>query len=160
MKYSERFIECVKILLQHEGGYVDDPDDAGGETKYGISKRAYPDIDIKNLTIDEAIAIYHRDYWRKIKGDQIICNDLAMQVFDMAVNSGIKTAVKMLQNIIGAYPDGIIGPETLTAIDKYLSIEGLLWQYRYERMKYYTSIVINHPKNLKFLKGWINRIEN
>jgi hypothetical protein len=58
------FEEIIEIVLEHEGGYVNDPDDAGGETKYGIAKRWYPDVDIKNLTKEQAKKIYHTDYWR------------------------------------------------------------------------------------------------
>ena len=65
MSYPEEFKDGVIQVLNHEGGYVDDPDDNGGETNFGISKRAYPRVDIKNLTRKQAIKIYYQDYWIK-----------------------------------------------------------------------------------------------
>jgi len=158
MRYTERFQTCVAIILENEGGYVNDPQDAGGETNFGISKRAFPDLDIKNLSIEEAISIYHKKYWSPIKGDYIVGADLAFQVFDMAVNAGISVAVKILQSAVGTHVDGIIGPATLNAIYKYPSIEGLLWRYKFDRAKYYAKIVSKNHSQAKFLMGWINRI--
>jgi len=88
------FDEIIEIVLEHEGGYVNDPDDAGGETKYGIAKRWYPNVDIKNLTKEQAKKIYHTDYWRRGK-----CDDVPPQLrhiyFDMCVNFGRRGAVKV-----------------------------------------------------------------
>ena len=159
MNYSERFQHCIAAVLKHEGGYVDDAFDAGGETNFGISKRAYPAIDIKNLTLDQAIAIYYRDYWQPVKGDLIVGNQLALQVFDMAVNAGVSTAAKILQNIVGVATDGAIGPVTLRAVDAYPSVDGLLWRYKFERARYYARLVSRQPTQTRFLMGWINRID-
>ena len=65
------FETVVHMVLEHEGGYVNHPSDPGGETKYGISKRAYPDVDIAELTKDDAADLYKRDYWDRIKGDDL-----------------------------------------------------------------------------------------
>ena len=62
-----RFEDCIDKVLEHEGGYVNDPNDLGGETNFGVSKKAYPDLDIKNLTRDEAKEIYRKDYWERYK---------------------------------------------------------------------------------------------
>ena len=90
------FEEIIDIVLEHEGGYVNDPDDAGGETNYGIAKRWYPNVDIKNLTKEEAKKIYHMDYWNPAK-----CNEVPKHLrhiyFDMCVNFGRSGAVKVLQ---------------------------------------------------------------
>lgn len=81
------------IIKYNEGGYVNDPNDPGGETKYGISKRSYPNLDIKNLTIDQAVAIYRKDYLAKLP---VILNPLMLyQVLDMAINAGSGTALKL-----------------------------------------------------------------
>ena len=103
------FDKAIERVLINEGGYVNDPNDAGGETKYGISKRAYPGVDIKNLTTDEAKAIYKKDYWDKIKGDNINSDEIAYEIFDTAVNMGVRTSSKIAQMVVGAYPDGFIG---------------------------------------------------
>ncbi|NOQ51729.1 MAG: secretion activating protein, partial [Desulfuromonadaceae bacterium] len=110
----------------HEGGYVNDPHDRGGETKYGISKKAYPDIDIAALTFLDAQEIYRRDYWQPLHLDDISDQALAEQIFDTAINCGQRTAGRLLQdadNLIshGAdlKTDGIIGPLTTHYINSY-----------------------------------------
>lgn len=111
------FEKALALILQHEGGYVNDPRDPGGETKYGISKRAYPSEDIAGLTVERAGAIYKRDYWEKLK-----CPDMpepvAIVAFDIAVNQGPAAAIKILQEAVGTTPDGVIGPKTLAAAAK------------------------------------------
>ena len=110
------FSSVVKMVLHHEGGYVNHPEDPGGETKYGISKRAYPDVDIAELTEEDASSIYKRDYWDRIKGDDLPVG-VACVVMDYAVNSGISRASKALQGVCGIRNgDGIIGPHTLSAV--------------------------------------------
>ena len=90
------FNNIIEVVLQHEGGYVNDPNDLGGETKYGITKRFYPDVDIKNLTKEQAKTIYHTDYWRRAKCDEVPPY-LRHIYFDMVVNFGQSGAVKVLQ---------------------------------------------------------------
>ena len=112
-----KFENALKFVLSYEGGYVNDPNDPGGETNLGISKRAYPNEDIKALTKEKAAEIYRRDYWDSCK-----CNELpesmAIAVFDCAVNQGVKTASRLLQIAVGATVDGVIGPKTVLAAFK------------------------------------------
>lgn len=98
-----------------EGGYVRNPDDPGGETKYGISKRSYPALNIPSLTLDDAKAIYRRDYWDRAWCSQLPA-PLALLVFDCAVNSGSKQAVQWLQQAVGTDADGRIGDVTMQAV--------------------------------------------
>ena len=93
------FDEIIEVTLHHEGGYVHDPTDLGGETNYGIAKRFYPDVDIKNLTKEGAKEIYKKDYWDKNKVDDLT-PELKHIFFDMCVNQGRGTAVKILQRAI------------------------------------------------------------
>jgi hypothetical protein len=93
------FDEIIDITLEHEGGYVHDPNDLGGETNFGIAGRFYPDVDIKNLTKDGAKEIYRKDYWDKNKIDDV-SDGLKHIYFDMCVNQGRGTAVKILQRAI------------------------------------------------------------
>ena len=93
------FNDVIDKVLEHEGGYVNDPNDLGGETKYGITKRFYPDVDIKSLTKEDAKDIYKRDYWDKNKIDNLPDN-LKHIFFDMCVNQGRGTAVRVLQRAI------------------------------------------------------------
>lgn len=108
------FDTAIERILDHEGGYVNHPGDPGGETKFGISKRSYPDLDIKNLTRDEAKAIYRRDFWDKVNGDALH-DGVAFQVLDFAVNSGSGTAIRYLQRALGVADDGHFGPRSIEA---------------------------------------------
>lgn len=112
---SDRFDNAFATLIGVEGGYVNDPHDTGGETKYGISKRSYPSLDIASLTLDQAKAIYIRDYWTKIRGDDVPAS-VAIVLFDSAVNSGVEAAVKWAQAAVGVTADGQMGPITLSAL--------------------------------------------
>lgn len=104
--------KIIDYTLSLEGGYVNDPHDPGGETKYGISKRSYPDVDIANLTKNDAVYIYYYNYWIS-PGYNDINTILAAQAFDHGVNRGTRNGVKLLQRAIGCSVDGIIGPNTI-----------------------------------------------
>jgi lysozyme family protein len=100
-------------ILGHEGGYWDDP--VGGPTKWGISQRSYPDLDIQTLTVEDAEQIYRRDFLAPLQVDRFE-DGLTYQLLDFAVNSGQQTAIKVLQRTLGLKPDGVVGPKTLTTI--------------------------------------------
>jgi len=106
------FDKAFSITVGVEGGYVNDPADPGGETKYGISKRAHPDVDIKALTLDQAKAIYRRDYWQAASCDSMP-ERIGHLVFDCAVHHGVRVAIKLLQRALRVADDGLIGPVTL-----------------------------------------------
>ena len=82
------FNRAVEHLLVEEGGYVNHPEDPGGETKFGISKRAYPSLNIKDLTVNEAKEIYKRDYWDHFPMDDLP-DGVAFSLFDFAVNAAL-----------------------------------------------------------------------
>ena len=84
---SKTFEDALKFVLKWEGGYSNDPNDPGGETKFGISKRSYPNLDIKNLTLKQAKEIYFQNYWLKAGCDKLT-SPLDIIVFDTAVNMG------------------------------------------------------------------------
>ena len=152
------FDEIIGITLHHEGGYVHDPKDLGGETNFGIAKRFYPDVDIKNLTEDEAKEIYKQDYWVKNRVEELPEN-LRHIFFDMCVNQGRGTAVKILQRACNAKGtnlaiDGGFGPGTQAAINTYKpSIE----RVRCYRLKFYYDLVNKKPEQERFLFGWFKR---
>ncbi len=102
----ETFDRCIRAVLSEEGGLSDHPQDPGGLTKYGISRRAYPDLDIRRLTMDEAIELYRRDYWNPVHGTDLPAS-LALLVFDSAVNQGAGTAVRLLQKAVGVTEDEV-----------------------------------------------------
>lgn len=108
------FADAVALILKHEGGYVDDPRDPGGETNFGISKKAFPNEDIKGMTRERASEIYRENYWDKVRGDELPF-PIALVTFDAAVNCGVDRAIRWLQHAVGVQVDGKIGPETLSA---------------------------------------------
>jgi lysozyme family protein len=109
------FDRAVKLVLRHEGGYANDSHDAGGETKFGISKRSYPALDIRALTELDAVALYRRDYWDALRCDAMPPS-VALVVFDGAVNQGRYAVTLDLQGALGVKADGILGPITLAAV--------------------------------------------
>ncbi len=125
-------------LMANEGGYVNNPRDPGGETNFGICKRSYPDLDIKKLTRDLARKIYLRDFWQRGRMDALP-PELAFQVFDIAVNSGIETALRMLQRAAGVADDGHIGPVTVAAI-RSKSVTDLLMLLIAERLDFWRKL--------------------
>ena len=150
------FDEIIEKVLEHEGGYVNDPKDLGGETKYGITKRFYPDVDIKNLTIEQATDIYKSDYWDKNKVESLPQN-LWHIYFDMCVNMGKRTAVKVLQRAAvnkgrDIEVDGGLGPMTIGALK---GVE--LDRVRAFRVKYYVDLITAKPEQEKFYLGWFRR---
>jgi lysozyme family protein len=146
------FDEAFEIVIGHEGGYVDHPNDPGGATKYGISRRSYPGEDIAGMTLERAKAIYLRDFWGPA-GCDAVPNPLKFDLFDYAVNSGPKTAAKALQRIVGAHPDGIIGPRTLLAISS-RNPQALAARLLGARLQMMTDL----PTWPSFGKGWARRI--
>lgn len=111
MDYDDAF----EALIGHEGDYVNHPADPGGETKFGITKRQYPDVDIKNLTLQQAKDIYYNDYWHKAKCP-LLPERLRFDVFDTAVNAGPTVAIRLLQRAVGEKEDGQWGPKTAAAV--------------------------------------------
>lgn len=155
--YDKQFADFFKRLIKYEGGYVNDPDDPGGETKWGISKRAYPKLDIKNLTEEDAKGIYYRDYYQKLNIPAIVDGRIAWQIFDFGVNAGVSRSAKMIQGIVGAKTDGVIGPNTVGKINTYIGRYPLYIEFLSERLKYYMMLTEVRIKNLKYLKGWVLR---
>jgi len=154
--YPNIFKDIISITLAKEGGYVNDPTDRGGETNFGISKKAFPRVDIKNLTEETAIELYYVHYWVKGKCDKVP-NNLKTIYFDMCVNFGIRGAVRVLQETANSLNknlrvDGMLGPNTSKAI-RNLKLE----RVRAFRMLRFAKIVISKPEQMKFWYGWFKR---
>ncbi|HFU77482.1 MAG TPA: hypothetical protein ENK68_03160 [Epsilonproteobacteria bacterium] len=150
------FNKAIEKTLINEGGYVNDPQDRGGETNFGISKRSYPNVDIKNLTVAGAKEIYKRDYWDRIRGDEIQSQRVAFSLFDTAVNMGVRTASKLIQQCVGTHPDGKIGNITLAAVNKE-DEEKLLLRFTLAKVARYTYLAKTRATNRRYLLGWISR---
>lgn len=148
------FDEIIKKTLQYEGGYSNDSDDAGGETKYGISQRQYPNVDISNLTLQDALKIYKEDYYDRHNLSRINSKKIQWKVFDINVNAG--RGVKFLQRAVGVKEDGIIGDVTAKAVNEKNEVQ-VLMSLREIQENFYKEIVRRKPSQKKFLKGWLRR---
>lgn len=150
---TPRFLSFIPFIFKWEGGYDNDPDDPGGETKYGIDKRSHPNEDIRNLTRERAQEIYFEEYW-KVAKCELLPPHVGEVVMNIAANCGHTRAARWLQNIVNATPDGVIGPRTLDAAkarNPSYTTNALL-----ERTEeHYRSI--GHGRQAKYLKGWLNR---
>ena len=152
------FDPAVAKTLIREGGsrFTDNPDDRGGATKYGISQNAYPNVDIPNLTEDQAKAIYKRDYWDKVSGDTLRSQAVAENIFDTAVNMGPTTATKLAQMTLDLDIDGKFGPATTKAVNA-ADEQEFLAEYTLAKVARYAAICNKDRTQSKFLLGWINR---
>jgi lysozyme family protein len=139
-------------LFGAEGGYVYNPEDPGGETNWGISKRSYPDLNIKELTRDAAKLIYQRDFWSRVHAD-VLPDAVAYQLFDFAVNSGIETAVRYLQRVVGVADDGHWGPVSQAAMAASSECD-IVMKLNAERLDFMTRLK-NWPNASR---GWARRI--
>lgn len=158
------FDQAFERLIGHEGKFTDDRNDKGNwtggkigkgqlrGTKYGISAAAYPTLDIFNLTLADAKAIYKRDYWDRAEADEYD-GAIAFQLFDAAVNHGIENAVRFLQRAVGVADDGDVGPITLKAI-KAMTVTDVLMRFNAERLYFYTTLS-SWPT---YSAGWARRI--
>lgn len=149
------FNEIWGHVLRAEGGYVNNPNDPGGETKYGISKRSYKNENIAALTPERAQEIFKSDFYDAVGGDTLmkINPGLAAHVSDMAFNAGPKAAVKLMYDAVQLPRQSQITPELL---DRLNDSENLIKDYSVARLKYYASLG-NAPT---FIKGWVNRVNN
>ena len=151
-------------VFTNEGGFQIDPNDRGNwtsgivgvgllkGTKFGLAAMTYPNLDIKNLTLEQAKAIYKRDWWDKLGMDRFH-KALSYQLFDAAINHGMDAATRILQRAVGAHADGAIGPKTQAAVAK-TELNDLLMNFLAERLEFMTGITT--WKN--YGKGWARRI--
>jgi len=146
------FDQAFERLIGHEGGYVNDPRDPGGETKFGISRRSYPGEVIRTMTLDRAKAIYLRDYWGPA-GCDTVPDAVKFDLFDMAVNSGVGTAIKTLQRTVGVVDDGKLGPITLQAVAS-MPVLRFVARFNGHRLQFMSTLA-TWPA---FGRGWANRI--
>ena len=162
------FKRAFKELIGIEGGYVNNPKDKGGETKFGISKRAYPNLDIKNLTLEKAQDIYYNDYWFALKLDYINEYNVALELFDTCVNMGIWKASTIFQealnllnrnerNFKDLVVDGVIGVKTILAYNK-VDKNILLKVLNGLQFMNYVRICEKDKSQEVFFNGWMKRV--
>lgn len=146
------FDDAFDRVMGHEAGYVNNPADPGGETKWGISKRSYPHVDIKALTREDAKKLFRRDFWDRIGAD-LLYDGVAFQAADFAYHSGIETAVRYLQRAVGVADDGHWGPVSRAAAAA-LSESDIIMRLNGGRLDFMARLSTWHT----FSRGWARRI--
>jgi lysozyme family protein len=169
------FSVAFQKVLQHEGGYVNDPNDPGGETYKGIARnmnskwegwaiidvqRKLPDFP-KNLDSNVELQgkienFYETNYWDRIKGDDITDNDIASSIFDFAVNVGVSTSCSLAQMVVDMEPDGVIGDDTVVKLNAFEK-DYFLVAFTIAKIARYASIVKKRPSSQKYFYGWVRR---
>ena len=164
--------KLVPFILSKEGGYVNDKDDSGGATNFGITLATWRKVgydkngdgvinkeDIKLLTEDDFHRVFKRNYWDACKADLINDQSVANMLVDFAYNSGVARVSKFIQKIVCVTADGIIGSKTIQAINNYPRGQRQLFAtLRQRRINYLNGIVIANPTQKKFYNGWMNRV--
>jgi len=159
---QNNFEKCLEMLLVHEGGYVNHPDDPGGETNLGVTKRVWQEWvghdvsekEMRNLTPKMVGPLYKRKYWDACRADELV-SGLDYCVFDVAVNSGVGRAIKLLQSVVGATPDGGYGSITAALVkEAEKDPERLISLYSAKRLDFLESLKA-FPV---FGKGWSRRV--
>jgi len=169
------FKTAFQKMLIHEGGYVNDPEDQGGETYKGISRTMHNQwpgwaiIDnFKNkfgfpATLDLSVELqnhvelfYRSNFWSPLNADHISNQVIANSIFDFSVNAGIITSVRLAQSIVGVKADGIIGELTIKNLNS-LDFGYFLPAFTVGKMSHYIAIIKKRPANKKYLYGWIIR---
>ncbi|MDR1364990.1 MAG: hypothetical protein LBJ42_00180 [Holosporales bacterium] len=163
-RFGRGFDYAISKTLANEGGYVNDPDDPGGETKYGISKRSYPNLNIKNLTVNQAKLIYYKDYWLKAGLYRVHNEEVAAKLFDILVNFGDEQAREITQRaILSAYKNAHLArpgsdwSSMVQLINNIRDYNAFLASLRSEQASVYRLIAYKKGNMKKFLTGWLNR---
>jgi lysozyme family protein len=169
------FTQAFQLMIAHEGGYVNDPDDPGGETYKGVARKIFSKWDgwtkvdmlkrqpnfpanlDKDVDLQEDVSHFYRiTFWDKINGDQITNQDVASSIFDFGVNAGSGTSASLAQMVIGAKSDGVIGQDSIAAINNF-DPDHFLAAFTVAKIARYVNIVKKRPTSRKYFYGWIIR---
>ena len=158
---KDNFEQSLKMILHHEGGYVNHPSDPGGRTNLGVTQAVYEswidrpvtEDEMRSLTVDDVTPIYRRNYWDRVKGDDLPAG-VDFAVFDLAVNGGTGRGARMLQKVVGVTQDGGIGPQTLGAVDRMDPVD-IIEHYAAQREAFYRRLKTFDT----FGRGWLRRNE-
>jgi lysozyme family protein len=162
---NDRFQICLDRVLRHEGGVSNDPLDRGGFTNLGVTQRVWEEFvghpvseaDMRALTPEKVGKLYKQKYWNAAYCE-VLPKGLDYVVFDFAVNAGTGRSVKTLQQAIGVLADGVIGPRTMAAING-ANPKELIAKFSDARADFYQGIVARKPDQARFIRGWLNRVE-
>jgi len=159
---NNRFLDIYRIVMEYEGGYVNHPNDPGGETYKGISRRAHPNwkgwqlIDQKKPVPEQLVQeFYYNNYWVRLRSDEMPY-PVGEYLFDFGVNAGITRAVMIVQKVLNIKVDGVLGPVTIGSIQKQ-DPQKLMYELLKERVGYYTTITMQNSRFQVFFLGWIRR---
>ena len=169
------FTQAFQLMIAHEGGYGNDPDDPGGETYKGVARKIFSKwdgwtkVDIlkrqtgfpanldKDPELQQNISDFYRvTFWDKINGDQIANQEIANSIFDFGVNAGVGTSASLAQMVVGAKSDGVIGPNSISAINNF-DPEHFLASFTIAKIARYVNIVKKRPTSRKYFYGWVIR---
>lgn len=145
------FQTAIERVLTHEGGYVNDPADPGGETNWGVSRRSYPSVDIKNLTREGAKYLYLRDFWNPV-ASKVSDTALVYQMLDAAINHGMDNATRFLQRALGVIDDGHFGPRSSAALVM-ADIKDVHVLFMAERFEFWVQLA----RFDRYGRGWVRR---
>ncbi len=167
--------QALQWILSHEGGYVNDPDDPGGETYKGVARKmnskwdgwlvvdmlkrqsGFPANLDKDTELQEAVkSFYQINYWDRIKGDHIQNQEVATSIFDFAVNAGVSTSSSLAQLVVGTTQDGVIGNQSIAQINGF-DPEHFIASFTVAKIARYISIVKKRPTSKKYFYGWVCR---
>ncbi|MEM2159510.1 MAG: glycosyl hydrolase 108 family protein [Candidatus Nitrosotenuis sp.] len=149
---------CRTKEQQRKTGYVNDSADKGGETKFGVAKNSHPSVNIKRMTLKDAMSIYEKGYWEAGHADEL-SDKLGVLHFDSCVNHGISRGIKMLQEALGTRADGVFGKNTLSAIQT-IDEDKAIENYLNIRTRYFNNLALRDPSQNRFLNGWLARVES
>lgn len=172
------FTQAFQLTIAHEGGYVNDPDDPGGETYKGVARKihskwdGWQTIDMlkrqtgfpgnldKDPELQEAIADFYRvNFWDRVKGDNITDQKVAESIFDFAVNAGVGTSASLAQMVVETKADGVIGQESIAKINAF-DTDHFLAAFTVAKIARYVNIVKKRPTSRKYFYGWVLRALN
>lgn len=169
------FENAFQLMITHEGGYVNDPDDPGGETYKGVARKSWPkwlgwhiidllkrqagfpgNLDSNADLQSEVQAFYEIEFWNRISGSLIQEQSIANSIFDFAVNAGTTTSVTLAQMVAGSPADGISGSKTVGTINQ-IDPDYFLAAFTVEKIKRYVEICQKRPESKKYFFGWVTR---
>lgn len=162
------FEPAFEKTMRNEGGFVlhNVSGDRGGQTYAGVARRFHPGWkgwniidqgDMENAGLTQMVRDFYKEkFWDKMKGDDLSDQEIAETLFDFSVNAGVRTASKLAQLVVGATPDGVIGPKTTAKINE-MDHEGFIPRFALAKVARYAEICKRDASQKKFLLGWINR---
>ena len=160
--------DLIESVLIREGGFVNHPDDRGGPTNMGITQKTLADFlsrevsvhDVQNLSKETAVSIYYQNYWMKPGFHKLDLSPVLTDIiFDTAVHSGPRRAVKMLQAAVWCKEDGVMGPKTIAAAERFSELQ-LACSYMGARIEFLGRLITKQPSQAAFAHGWMRRMKD